>query len=415
MIMMPPGSAKSTYASVIFGAWLIAKGVPVIGASHTMSLAESFSGRVQNLVAEHEALLDCRLLTRSKERWLTTSGGEYRAAGVGGALTGFRAQIAIIDDPVKSRADADSETYRNTAWEWFSSSLLTRLKPDGGVVLIMTRWHEDDLAGRLLASQPGRWRVLSLPAIAEHADDALGRTIGEPLWADDGYGFAADLQSKRHDLETSGQSREWSALYQQRPRPLEGTLFKTANIHVLDVAPAGGTICRGWDLAATRAIGTRDPDYTCGVKLARMPNGAFVVLDVFRDRGGPDQVEGWINNISRADGRSVKISIPQDPGQAGKTQVLALTRMLSGFNITSSPETGDKATRASPVISQVNAGNFSVVRAPWNVQFLDELSAFPAGAKDDQVDALSRAFGIVGLGPKPMVFSPDTLAFLGRK
>jgi predicted phage terminase large subunit-like protein len=162
-------------------------------------------------------------------------------------------------------------------------------------------------------------------------------------------------------------------------------------------------------------MGTRDPDWTVGVKLARMPSGLYVVLDVVRFRGDPDEVDSTIENTADQDGRSVKISLPQDPGQAGKKQVLAFTRLLTGHQIESSPETGDKATRAAPAISQVNGGNFAMVDAPWNAAFRDELAAFPSGAKDDQVDALSRAFSIVGLAPKPIVVSDAVLKFLGRR
>jgi predicted phage terminase large subunit-like protein len=167
-------------------------------------------------------------------------------------------------------------------------------------------------------------------------------------------------------------------------------------------------IGRGWDLAATKQTGTRDPDWTVGLKMARLPSGLYVVLDVVRFRGGPDEVDGTIRNITRQDGAGIRVSLPQDPGQAGKSQALAFTRLLSGYRVEISPETGDKATRASLFASQVNGGNVAIVRAPWNAAFLDELAAFPSGIKDDQVDAASRCFSLVGLSARPMVIS-DTL------
>jgi predicted phage terminase large subunit-like protein len=145
------------------------------------------------------------------------------------------------------------------------------------------------------------------------------------------------------------------------------------------------------------------------VKLARMPNGSFVVQHVERFRGGPDDVKARVYTTARQDGSGVRISIPQDPGQAGKAQVLDFTRALSGFRVESSPETGDKATRAAPVASQVNVGNLALVKGEWNRAFLDELGSFPAGVKDDQVDALSRAFAAVGLGPRPMNITSEML------
>ena len=418
MINMPPGSAKSTYGSVLFPAWAMAQepGIDVIGASNTSTLAESFSRRVMGTVRDHAAVLDYGLTRESAEQWETTKRGRYRAAGVGGAIAGTRAKLVIIDDPTRSRADAESETVRESQWNWFTGDLRTRLKPDAAIVVIMTRWHPDDLGGRLLERQPGLWRVVSLPAIAGE-DDALGRAPGEWLWDSGGYGYGGELRKVHAEYEAAGAMRDWSALYQQTPRPADGALFKTGKIQVLDIAPnlRGATVGRGWDLAATKQIGTRDPDWTAGVKVARLPSGLFVVLDVFRDRGGPDDVDGWILNTTRQDGHGVKQSLPQDPGQAGVTQALAFTRLLTGFQVETSRETGDKATRAAPVVSQINGGNFAIVKAPWNARFLDELAAFPSGSKDDQVDALSRAFALVGLGPRALIISDDVMKALGQR
>jgi predicted phage terminase large subunit-like protein len=258
----------------------------------------------------------------------------------------------------------------------------------------MTRWQSDDLGGRLLDRQPELWLV-SLPAIAEDGD-ALGRAPGEWLWSDDGYGYSGELRKVYAEYEEAGATRDWAALYQQRPRPLEGSLFKVGMISTLDAAPASGNTVRAWDLAATAQAGTRDPDWTVGVKMQRAPSGQFIVQDVKRVRGGPDEVEALIVNTAHADGYGVRISIPQDPGQAGKQQVLYLTRKLEGFMVESSPETGAKETRAAPFASQVNVGNVSVVRGTWNAAYLDELAAFPSGMHDDQVDGSARAFGMVG-------------------
>lgn len=402
MVFMPPGSAKSTYGSVLFPAWFLAQAprLNIIGASHTATLAQTFSRRVQAQIREHAATLGIELAGEAADRWETTNGGEYRAVGVDGPIAGTRADIAVIDDPVKSRKDADSLTYRDNAWNWFNADLRTRLKPGGRIALIMTRWHEDDLAGRLLQVEGGRWRVIRLPAIAG-ADDQLGRAPGEPLWSDDGYGYGAELAKKRAEYEAAGAMRDWQALYQQDPRPGEGALFQVTKIPVLDAPPAGGRIVRAWDLAATEQVGTRDPDWTAGVKLARYDDGRFVVHDVTRLRGGPEAVEAAVVNTARQDGTGVPVGLPQDPGQAGKAQVLYLTRRLAGFRVESSPETGEKTTRAAPVAAQVNVGNLAIARGPWNRPFLEELAAFPSGAKDDQVDALSRAFAMLIAAPRP--------------
>jgi hypothetical protein len=158
LICMPPGAAKSTYASVLFPAWFLANhpAAAIIAASHTTELSERWGRRVRNLVIENAPTLDIALVSDSAAagRWELTTGGSYLAAGVGQAILGYRADLVVIDDPIRSREDAASETIRRSTWEWFSADLKTRLKPGGRVILIQTRWHEDDLA----AVCSRRWR-----------------------------------------------------------------------------------------------------------------------------------------------------------------------------------------------------------------------------------------------------------------
>lgn len=402
MIFMPPGSAKSTYVSKLFPAWLMtAGGIAVIGASHTSTLAQEFSGDVRRFINQTSETTGYGLATDRADRWRTTNGCEYLAAGVNTGIAGFRSDVAIIDDPVKSRQDADSEAFRERTWKWFQADLGARMKPGGRIILMHTRWHEDDLAGRLLQTQSDKWRVLKLPALATDGNDPLRRQIGEPLWGDDSYGYGAELVEKRDSFERDGAAREWASLYQQNPRPTDGALFKPTNIPAaLDAAPLVVQQVRAWDLAATAQTGTRDPDWTVGLRLGRMANGQYVVMDIVRVRGGPADIEQLITNTASRDGKSVPISLPQDPGQAGKSQVRYLAGMLSGYTVHVSPETGDKATRASPVASQCNVGNLLMVQANWNASFIDEIGGFPSASKDDQVDALSRAFAHVALTQK---------------
>ena len=409
MINMPPGSAKSTYASVLFPAWVLGyrPGLNVIGASNTSLMAETFSRRAMLTAKDHAETLLYGLGRESVENWDTTTRGTYRAAGVGGAIAGVRADLVLIDDPTRSRADAESLTVRESQWNWFTGDLRTRLKPDAAIVVIMTRWHMDDLGGRLLDRQPGLWRVISLPAIAEE-HDALGREPGDWLWSDDAYGYGGELKKVHAEYEAAGAMRDWAALYQQRPVSAEGSLFKISQIEIVDAIPHGVTFARGWDLAATKQVGTRDPDWTVGAKIGRMRDGRFIVADVVRDRMGPDGVEAMILNTAISDTASVRVGLPQDPGQAGKQQVMHLTRKLARFMVESSPESGDKATRAAPFASQVNVGNVVLLRAPWNAAYLDELGAFPGGMKDDQVDASSRAFSMLGTN-QPLEVSSDAL------
>ena len=408
MVLMPPGSAKSTYASIIFPAWWLARhpGHSIIAACHTSDLATHFARRVRALASEEPEMLGYEITPsrRAASDWTTTSGGSYFATGVRGPITGRRADLVLIDDPIKSHSEADSVTLRDNLWDWYRSDLISRLKPGGRVVLIMTRWHQDDLGGRVLESPDG-WQMLKLPALAG-AGDPLGRRPGEPLWPE--WESAAALARKRAAVGP----RVWSALYQQDPRPDGGTIFPVERIGTLEAAPDGSRAVRAWDLAATEATDGRDPDWTVGVKLSRDAQGRFIVHDVVRLRGNTHQVQQAIRNTADADGRNVPVGFPQDPGQAGKQQVSWLASMLAGHRVSSSPETGSKLVRAGSVAGQVEAGNLAVVRAGWNRDFLDELRDFPTGRKDDQVDALSRAFAM--LIDMPVAGRRVNMSFLAR-
>jgi hypothetical protein len=225
MIFAPPGSAKSTYTSELLPPYWF-KQFPrssIIGCSHTGELAERFGRRVRNKILLKQDLLGYSLdeSNRAASRWETTNGGEYFAAGVGGSITGRRADLAIIDDPVKSREDAESEVVRTKTWEWYKSDLVTRLKPDARIILIQTRWHLEDLGGMLLHEMEkggDQWEIINLPAFAI-ADDALGRDVGEVLWPE--WESHAAIERKRTILG----HRDFESLYQQNPQPPGGTYF----------------------------------------------------------------------------------------------------------------------------------------------------------------------------------------------
>jgi predicted phage terminase large subunit-like protein len=414
MILAPPGSAKTTYASRLFPAWLFAfrPRSSIIAVSHTQELAETNSAFVQRIIREHSETLGYRLSNDARGRWYTDNHCGYLAAGVGSAILGFRANIVLIDDPIRSRADAESETLRESTWDWFTNDLTTRLTPDGAIVLIATPFHEDDLMGRILRLQQGEWRVLRLPAIADSDNDPLGRQIGEPLWSDDQYGYGARLLEIQAACEREGRSRDWAALYQGRPRPPDGALFNPAKMPVLDVSPPVIQEVRAWDLASTVK-----GDWTCGVKLARCRpehrSDLYVVTDVVRFRGPPEVVRATVRRVADADGHKTQIRIPLDPGQAGVDQSVSYASLLTGFRVRFERMSGDKATRADPVASQCNIGRVAMLRAPWNPTFTDELASFPLGQHDDQVDALRLAANSLFARP-PMRISDAALALFSR-
>jgi predicted phage terminase large subunit-like protein len=393
LILMPPGSAKSTYTSVIFPIWWFVQHPrsSVIATSHTASLVEHFSRRIHTLVDSHHYQLGFDLLAgdRSASHWRTSAGGEYFAVGVRGAITGRRADLVIIDDPIKSMGEADSAKHRQYLWDWYTAELITRLKPDARVVIVMTRWHEQDLGGRLTARNSEEWHIIRLPAIAED-DDPMGRPRGAPLWPE-----WEDLEALNKKQVLVG-SRIWSALFQQSPLPDTARLF---NIDLLKSIDQGqplqlshGRVVRAWDLAATPVTGQQDPDWTVGLKLVLEESGRYVVEDVVRLRDNSRVVQEAILSTARSDGHPVIISLPIDPGQAGKSQAAQLSSLLAGYRIYTSREQGSKWSRALLAASQIEAGNFAVRKGAWYQAFVDELRSFPQGTKDDQVDALSRAF-----------------------
>jgi predicted phage terminase large subunit-like protein len=393
MLLLPPGHGKSTYASVLFPAWFLARHprASIIAASHTADLAEYFARRVRETIRDQGEALGLSLARedRAAARWRTAQGGEYFACGIRGPITGRRADLVLIDDPVKSHAEADSPTARNALWNWYRSDLATRLKPGGRIVLVMTRWHQDDLGGRLLDSDSS-WTTLRLPALAE-ADDPLRRAPGEALWPE--WEDEEALARKRRVVGP----RIWNALFQQTPTPDAEALFATTRIPILDTAPIIRREIRAWDLAATPAGDGRDPDWTVGLKLALISENRYLITDVVRLRAGPAEVADTIHAVATQDGASVTVALPQDPGQAGKQQVAWLSQRLAGFRVRASPETGAKLTRATLPAAAIESGTLALLRAPWNRALLNELRDFPHGRKDDQVDALSRAFAQLSL------------------
>jgi predicted phage terminase large subunit-like protein len=403
MIFMPPGSAKSTYASVVFPSHYLGEeaGRKIILASYGDDLARKMGRRTRSIIKQrrYKGVFGSELSAESSaaQEFSLTNGSEYLSCGILAGITGNRGNGIIIDDPIKGREQANSETIRQKTWDAYEDDLKTRLIPGGWIVIIQTRWHENDLAGRILpegwngesgkilCKDGNEWEVLCLQARCEVANDPLGRQIGDYLWP--------EWFTRKHWAQFEGNPRTWAALYQQRPTPLDGDLFKPDLIQIVDAIPANVTRwVRAWDLASSI-----NGDWTVGVKMGILNDGRFVIGDIVRFRGLPHEVEASIRNTAARDGKSVRISIPQDPGQAGKAQVAAFGRLLNGYRLTTSPETGDKITRAEPYAAQVNVGNVLMLRAGWNDPYISELRVFPNGTYDDQIDSSSRAFAEVNI------------------
>jgi predicted phage terminase large subunit-like protein len=199
-------------------------------------------------------------------------------------------------------------------------------------------------------------------------------------------------------------------------RPSAGLYFQRGWCEFIDTPPAQMRICRGWDMAATPYTGTNDPDWTSGTKIGRTPDGRYVILDNVHLRAGPRDVARLIRNTASADGKSVRIDIPQEPAAAGKMLVASLSRLLDGYPVTFSPETGDKLTRFSPFSAQAEAGNVLILRGAWNEPFLTNLEGFPppttGTGHDDDADSTSRAYNNLMLARPPMMISDELLELI---
>jgi predicted phage terminase large subunit-like protein len=385
MVCLPPGAGKSHYVSMVFPAWFLGRNPKksIIAASHTQELAERFGRRVRNIYASpaHRNVFGVGIAADSGAagRWETEPGGEYFATGVGGSVAGRRADLGIIDDPVRSREDADSDLRRERVWEWYINDFVPRLKPGAGQIVVSTRWHEDDLAGRLLEREAGMWRVIELPMEAL-PDDPLGRKPGERLWPE---WFTAEMvETAKKDV------RAWNALYQQRPACEQGDFFKLewfaafARFSNPDLKYYGAS-----DYAVTEGGG----DYTEHGIFALDPMGMIYVVDWWRGQTAPDV---WIE-------RQCDLIRRYRPlcwfGEAGPIRRAVEPYLLRRMNERQTycrlewlPSVHDKATRCRAFQALASIGRVMVLaEAPWRAELLGQLTRFPAGRYDDGVDVCS--------------------------
>jgi predicted phage terminase large subunit-like protein len=390
IINIPPRYSKTELAVINFVAWCFGQNpdCEFIHTSYSATLAANNSAHVRELV-RHEAYraifpaVQVADDSRARDHWRTTEGGVMYAAGAGGTITGFGAGkhregfggAIIVDDPHKAD-EARSDVVRASVVDWFQTTLESRKNsPQTPIVLIMQRLHQDDLSGWLLNGGNGEtWEHVCLSAWQDEAK-------GIALWPEKHTGQDLIRMEMASPYTFAGQ-------YRQIPAPPEGGIFKPDALLTVDAIPAGYVEwCRGWDLGASM-----DGDPTAGAKLGKLKDGRLIIADMAHGRLSTDERDALLRNTAAKDGSSVRISLPQDPGQAGKSQILYLTRQLAGYVVHSSPETGDKVTRAEPFAAQVNVGNVLMLRGSWNESLREEMRMFPNGRHDDQIDGLSRAF-----------------------
>ena len=351
-----------------------------------------FSRKVRQLLREptYKTAFETRLDpdSQSAEAWLTTAGGGYVAAGVGGGITGKGAHVLVIDDPIKNREDSESENNRAANWDWYTSTAYTRLAPGGGILVILTRWHDDDLAGRLLkATEEGGdvWEVVRYPAVAE--EDEPYRKQGEALHAE------------RYSLDALGQirnavgPRDWSALYQQNPVSDDGEYFTRDMIQYYNVEDINFDEMRyycAWDLA----IGKRDRnDYTVGMVVGVNERDELYIMDVVRGRYDGfeiverilDLYEEWKPSMVGIEKGHIEMAL--GPFLEKRIRERGLYEMY-----VKDLKTGrrDKEARARAIQGRMQQGMVFFPRdAMFTGSMVAELLRFPSGIHDDQVDALA--------------------------
>ncbi len=394
MVLCPPQHGKSELVSVRYPVWRLESDprLRVILSAYNQTYVDKLARKIRRIAIARNCFRFASDRHAASE-WELLGGGGMLAVGIGAGVTGNPAELAVIDDPIKGREEAESEIQREKVWEWYVDELCTRIQQDGQKLLVLTPWHEDDLRGRILNSpEAKRWTVVRLPALSEGDGDPLGRPEGAPLCP------------QRRTLEWLLDQKalgehSFQALYQCNPTPREGAFFLIGRLadYARDEVPAMVRWSRAWDLAASKGSG----DFTVGVLMGLDKLGRFWVTDIARGQWSPDERNERMRQTAALDGVLVPVRLPQDPGQAGKEQAQALIRLLAGFAVKAVPVSGDKLVRADPFAAQLNAGNVYLVRAPWNGVFVEELRQFPSGRHDDAVDAAADAFNELTSGHPP--------------
>lgn len=411
VICQPPGTSKSLLGSVGFPSWIELK---------ERGRARVMCGSYSHQFAERDAI-KCREVIRSApyrqlvggawgiradvgdrfdDVWFT--GGGRRVIVSPSTSMGERCTVQVVDDALSGEG-AFSKAERHRAIRWVSQFLPSRLEDqDNDVRVIMgQRLCEEDPPGWAISNG---WKVLNLPAVLDEDDEPceLYDDAGGLVWRDPrrpGEPLSELLSiSALAKLRADMGSAAFSAQYLQKPLPAGGGMFKRKWFQFVDIAPSGGRAVRGWDLAATA---DESAAATAGVKIRLV--GKDIYIEHCRWlQGSAHDVEEAIAECAAADGRSVEIDIPQDPGQAGKAQKSYLAGKLAGYVVRFSPETGSKELRAQPLAAQAEAGNVYIVRGSWNEPYLEEIESFPHGKLKDRADASSRAYAaLIARGNTP--------------
>lgn len=405
MVLMPPGSAKSTYSDVVFVPWFMAKKPRrnVILASYAGEIAKKQGRRARQLIQSRpffnlmgEALKNDQ---KAADLWALTNGSEYMAGGLLAGLTGNRAHLGILDDPIRGREAAQSETIRNKTWDAYTDDFCSRLIPGAPQVMILTRWHEDDPAGRILPEgwdgesgwfdgRDGRkWYVICLPAIADRLDDPLDRKIGETLWP--------EWFSLEHWEPFKRNRRTWVSLYQQKPTAEDGTFFQKHwfKRYTLNMLPDN---LHKYITSDHAPGGEVDSDFSCVRVWGVDCEGDLYLLDGFRHQETLDKtMDRVVGNKEEKQTGLIKRHkpfawFPEDDNNwksiAGFV-TKAMREQQTYCRIEPiSPHGADKQVKAQPFQAMASSGRVWIPEGPMGDDVIDQYIKFPNGKNDDEVD-----------------------------
>jgi predicted phage terminase large subunit-like protein len=399
MLFLPPGSAKSTYATVVAPTWVMGArpGFKTIAVSYGTDLARKFGRRMRSICRQpgYRALFSTGLSSESSaaHEWALDNGSEFMGGGILSGITGNRADFIPIDDPIKGRQEAESDTIRKSTIEAYQDDILTRLKPGGSLMLTQTRWSEADLAGSILpekwAGESGMiecrdgntWEVICIQAKCTRRDDPLGRQFGEYLWP--------EWFPENHWRPFERISRTWSALYQQIPTPDEGIYFRREWFRYCQELPKHLRYYGASDYAVTADGG----DYTVHIVVGIDPDDNMYVVDLWRAQTDSNI---WIDEFCGLIKRYKPLMWAEEQGQILKSLGPFIDKRMRELKAYCAREqlvsVSDKPTRARSFQARMSMGKvYFPIGAPWLADFESELLSFPAGKNDDQVDAAGLA------------------------
>jgi len=390
IVSWPPRHGKSRLATIATPIWCL-ENFPtknIILSTYGADLSTDFGREVRDLFDSNTHLLNERIRrdVKSVGRFMTTKGGGMLSVGLGGAITGKGADVFLIDDYIKTMKEALSASKREDDWEWFTGTAYHRLEPGASMIIIATRWHRDDLIGRILRNFPGEWDHVKLPAIAGENDE-LGRAPGEALFPE--RYDAEQLADKKSVLG----SLFFNAIFQQEPEDDEARLTDREWLEVVDFVPIDRPLkyARIWDFGGGKG---KENDPSVGTLIAADPTtGHCWIIDVWRQRASPQVVEETVRKKAAEDGRNCKVIIEKEPGASGIQLFQHFKNtVLPEFKVVDSSATSSKVVRAQPFLAACEAGKVKLLRRRWNDVYLDEFENFPDGDHDDQIDTCAIGY-----------------------